>query len=98
MRMATRPRPPQTSRTRSELSPRGGMTSISVTSEPPFIDLYEDLLAPYGHVLVPSGDEFTPQAEIGAATGIEFGPRGLLTAVSEPVRRGGGSARVVRPK
>jgi gamma-glutamyltranspeptidase/glutathione hydrolase len=72
--------------------------TASVTSEPPFIDLYEDLLAPYGHVLVPSGDEFTPQAEIGAATGIEFGPRGLLTAVSEPVRRGGGSALVVRPK
>jgi gamma-glutamyltranspeptidase/glutathione hydrolase len=72
--------------------------SASVTSEPPFIDLYEDLLAPYRHVLVPSGDQFTPQAEIGAATGIEFGPKGLLTAVSEPVRRGGGSALVVRPK
>jgi gamma-glutamyltranspeptidase/glutathione hydrolase len=72
--------------------------TANVTSEPPFIDLYEDLLAPYGHVLVPSGDQFTPQAEIGAATGIEFGPKGLLTAVSEPVRRGGGSALVLRPK
>jgi len=70
----------------------------TVTAEPPFMDAYEDLLAPYGHVLVPSGDEFTPQAEIGAATGIEFGPRGLLTAVAEPDRRGGGSALVVRPK
>ena len=33
----------------------------------------------------------------GAATAIEFGPAGLLTAVSEPVRRGGGSALVVEP-
>ncbi len=72
--------------------------TATVTSEPPFIDAYEDLLAPYGHVLVKSGDEFTPLAEIGAATGIEFGPKGRLTAVSEPVRRGGGSALVVRPK
>ncbi len=72
--------------------------TATVTSEPPFIDAYEDLLTPYGHVLVKSGDEFTPLAEIGAATGIEFGPRGLLTAVSEPVRRGGGSALVVRPR
>ena len=72
--------------------------TATVTSEPPFIDAYEDLLAPYGHVLVKSGDEFTPLAEIGAATGIEFGPKGRLTAVSEPVRRGGGSALVVRPR
>jgi gamma-glutamyltranspeptidase / glutathione hydrolase len=72
--------------------------SATVTSEPPFIEAYEDLLTPYGHVLVKSGDEFTPQAEIGAATGIEFGKHGLLTAVAEPVRRGGGSALVVRPR
>ena len=50
-----------------------------------------------GHVLVPAGDAFTSAAEIGAATAIEFGPDGLLTAVSEPVRRGGGSALVVSP-
>ena len=36
--------------------------------------------------------------EIGAATAIEFGPGGLMTAVSEPERRGGGSARVVDPR
>ncbi len=35
--------------------------------------------------------------EIGAATAIEFGPGGLLTAVAEPTRRGGGSAAVVTP-
>jgi gamma-glutamyltranspeptidase/glutathione hydrolase len=37
--------------------------------------------------------------EIGAATGIEFTDRrgGRLLAAAEPVRRGGGSAMVVRP-
>jgi gamma-glutamyltranspeptidase / glutathione hydrolase len=40
---------------------------------------------------------FSPNPEIGAATGIEFlGGRRLLAA-AEPVRRGGGSAMVVRP-
>ena len=39
----------------------------------------------------------TSAAEIGAATAIEFRDGGLLVAVSEPVRRGGGSALVVRP-
>jgi gamma-glutamyltranspeptidase/glutathione hydrolase len=34
--------------------------------------------------------------EIGAATGILFGKRGKLTAAAESVRRGGGSAMVVR--
>ena len=36
-------------------------------------------------------------AEIGAATGIEFLPGGGFLAAAEPVRRGGGSAQVVRP-
>ena len=72
--------------------------TANVTSEPAFIDAYEDLLTPYGHTLVPAGDAFTSQAEIGAATGIEFRKRGRLIAVSEPVRRGGGSALVVRPR
>jgi gamma-glutamyltranspeptidase/glutathione hydrolase len=35
--------------------------------------------------------------EIGAATGIEFVGRHGLLAAAEPVRRGGGSALVVRP-
>jgi gamma-glutamyltranspeptidase / glutathione hydrolase len=34
-------------------------------------------------------------AEIGAATGIEFLPHGLVQVAAEPVRRGGGSAAVV---
>jgi gamma-glutamyltranspeptidase/glutathione hydrolase len=65
--------------------------TATVTSEPAFIDAYGGALAPYGHSLAS-----TP--EIGAAAGIEFGPDGLLTAVAEPVRRGGGSAMVVRPR
>nr|WP_155852846.1 gamma-glutamyltransferase [Arthrobacter sp. H14] len=68
-----------------------------VTAEPEFIDRYGALLAPFGHDLAASGDQFTSAAEIGAATAIEFGPNGLLTAVSEPTRRGGGSALVVHP-
>ncbi|MCW2822949.1 MAG: gamma-glutamyltransferase [Marmoricola sp.] len=66
------------------------------TAEPAFISAYEALLTPYGHKLKPAGDAFTSKAQIGAATAIEFGPHGRLTAVSEPVRRGGGSALVVR--
>ena len=80
-------------------APRGSQrNSATVTSEPAFIDAYEDALAPYGHELVPAGDAFTLQAEIGAATGIEFRKRGRMIAVAEPVRRGGGSALVVRPR
>ena len=38
----------------------------------------------------------TPQPEIGAVTGIEFLDRGRFLAAAEPIRRGGGSAAVVR--
>ncbi|GGF55483.1 gamma-glutamyltranspeptidase [Marmoricola endophyticus] len=75
-------------------SPRN---TADVSSEPAFIDEYGDALAAYGHHLVPAGDAFTSAAEIGAATAIGIGPDGRLTAVSEPVRRGGGSALVVNP-
>lgn len=71
--------------------------TATVTSEPAFLAEHETALEALGHDLVPSGDAFTSAAEIGAATAIEIGPRGRLTAVSEPVRRGGGSALVVRP-
>jgi gamma-glutamyltranspeptidase / glutathione hydrolase len=43
------------------------------------------------------GHSFTSTPEIGAATGIAFFPNGVLQAVAEPVRRGGGSAMVVEP-
>ncbi len=71
--------------------------SEKVTAEPAFIRAYGRLLEPFGHVLTtPTGSSPT-SSEIGAATAVEFGPRGRLTAVSEPSRRGGGSALVVRP-
>ena len=38
-----------------------------------------------------------PTPEIGAATGVEFLPDGRVVAAAEPVRRGGGSAAVVKP-
>ncbi len=72
--------------------------AASVSAEPEFIDTYGPLLTPFGHTFTRTGDQFTSAAEIGAATAIEFGPRGALTAVSEPRRRGGGSALVVQPR
>jgi len=41
---------------------------------------------------------FGTPAEIGAATAIEFLAGGRVIAAAEPVRRGGGSALVVRPR
>ena len=69
----------------------------AVTAEPAFIDRFGPALERYDHDLMLSGDAFTSASEIGAATAIGFGPRGRMTAVSEPTRRGGGSALVVRP-
>jgi gamma-glutamyltranspeptidase/glutathione hydrolase len=52
----------------------------------------QELLAVYGaRYRAPAGDE------IGALTAIEFKPGNRFRAVAEPVRRGGGSAMVVRP-
>ena len=50
------------------------------------------LTAQHGHAFGP------PQAEIGAVTGIEFLDHGRLLAAAEPVRRGGGSAMVVKDR
>jgi gamma-glutamyltranspeptidase/glutathione hydrolase len=69
----------------------------AVTAEPAFVEAYGPQLEAYGHVLEASGDAFSSAAEIGAATAIEIGPDGVLTAVAEPERRGGGSALVVDP-
>jgi len=71
--------------------------TAAVTAEPAFIDAFGPGLTALGHTLTASGDAFTSAAEIGAATAIGFGPRGRLTAVAEPERRGGGSAGVVKP-
>jgi gamma-glutamyltranspeptidase / glutathione hydrolase len=70
----------------------------AVSAEPEFITKYGPQLERRGHTLTPTGDQFTSASEIGAATAIEFGKRGRLVAVSEPTRRGGGSALVVSPR
>jgi gamma-glutamyltranspeptidase/glutathione hydrolase len=60
-------------------------------AEPDFLSAPEaDGLRALGHV-------FATTTEIGAATGVEFLPDGQVVAAAEPVRRGGGSAAVVRP-
>ena len=66
--------------------------TAATTAEPAFISSPEGqaLIRGYGH-------SFTPMAEIGAVTGLEFLPGGRVLAAAEPVRRGGGSAAVVRP-
>ncbi len=69
-----------------------------VVAEQSFINKYGPLLRPYGHKFSPAGAPGTSAAQIGAATAIGFGRHGLLTAVSEPTRRGGGSALVVHPR
>jgi gamma-glutamyltranspeptidase/glutathione hydrolase len=71
--------------------------TANVNAEQEFIDAYEAGLAPLGHKFAKSGDGFTPLPEIGAATAIEFKPDGRMVAAAEPVRRGGGSAMVVKP-
>ena len=72
--------------------------TASVTAEPAFIDKYgATLTSRFGHKLTPSGDSFTSASEIGAATAIEFLKDGRTLAAAEPVRRGGGSAMVVKP-
>ena len=77
--------------------PRGSQrNTAAVSAEPEFFVKYGALLTPLGHQLTPSGDKFTSASEIGAATAIAFKKRGYLVAVSEPRRRGGGSALVVR--
>jgi gamma-glutamyltranspeptidase/glutathione hydrolase len=78
-------------------APRASQRNMKdVTAEPAFIKKYGAKLKRFGHTFVLQGDAFTSKAEIGAATAIEFGRHGKLTAVSEPVRRGGGSALVVQ--
>src|SRR5918996_3164346 len=61
--------------------------TVSVQAEPGFP---RTELARLGHL-------FANNPEIGAATGVEFLDSGLLQAVAEPQRRGGGSAGVVIP-
>jgi gamma-glutamyltranspeptidase/glutathione hydrolase len=55
------------------------------------------LATPEAAALRARGHTLVAGAEIGAATAIEFLGDGKVLAVAEPVRRGGGSAMVVRP-
>jgi gamma-glutamyltranspeptidase / glutathione hydrolase len=73
-------------------SPRASQRNSATTiAEPGF--------APEKAGLQARGHTFgTDQAEIGAVTGIEFLPHGRFLAAAEPVRRGGGSAAVVKEK
>jgi gamma-glutamyltranspeptidase/glutathione hydrolase len=79
--------------------PRGSQRNPAPTATNPnsptapeqaFLDRYQTALAARGHT-------FSAAAEIGAATGIEFLRGGGFLAAAEPVRRGGGSAQVLRP-
>ncbi len=72
-------------------APRASQRNTAATAaEPAFI------ASPEAVALGDRGHTFTTMAEIGAATGIEFLAGGRLQAAAEPVRRGGGSALVVR--
>ena len=73
-------------------APRASQRNTALTTaEPAF------LATPEAAGLQALGQQFTPTDEIGAATGIAFLPGGLFQAAAEPVRRGGGSAMVVKP-
>ncbi len=79
-------------------APRASQRNTAdVTAEQAFIDAYGAQLRRYGHTFVVPGPAGSSASEIGAATGIEFRRGGQVVAVAEPVRRGGGSALVVRP-
>jgi gamma-glutamyltranspeptidase / glutathione hydrolase len=76
-------------------APRASQRNREATeAEQAFIDSPEGqaLASSYGHVF-----EVPDAEEIGAATGLELGRHGRVLAAAEPVRRGGGSAAVVRP-
>ncbi|WP_406111592.1 gamma-glutamyltransferase [Kitasatospora purpeofusca] len=74
-------------------APRASQRNTAATqAEPAFLALPERArLEALGHV-------FASTPEIGAATGVERLPDGRWVAAAEPVRRGGGSAAVVRPE
>jgi gamma-glutamyltranspeptidase / glutathione hydrolase len=65
--------------------------TAAVQAEPAF------LASPEAPELTALGHVLAPNPEIGAATGVEFLPDGRVVAAAEPVRRGGGSAAVVKP-
>ncbi|MGW2371455.1 gamma-glutamyltransferase [Kitasatospora sp. NPDC001683] len=73
-------------------APRASQRNTAATqAEPGFLAL------PERAELEALGQKFAGGGEIGAATGVERLPDGRWVAAAEPVRRGGGSAAVVRP-
>jgi gamma-glutamyltranspeptidase/glutathione hydrolase len=64
--------------------------TVANLAEADFISQYADDLAPYGQGLTQTG-------EIGAAAAIEVDADGLMIAVAEPERRGGGTGLVLEP-
>jgi gamma-glutamyltranspeptidase / glutathione hydrolase len=67
--------------------------TAAVQAEPAFLASPEAAgLRALGHTFATASPP-----EIGAATGVEFLPNGQVVAAAEPVRRGGGSAAVVKP-
>ncbi|GAA1795304.1 gamma-glutamyltransferase [Agromyces lapidis] len=64
--------------------------TAAVAAEPAFRAAYEVALTAYGHT-------FSTSSEIGAVAAIEVDADGLMTAVAEPVRRGGGTGLVAEP-
>lgn len=74
-------------------APRASQRNTAQTSaEPAFI------ASPEAQALRGRGHLFTSTPEIGAATAIEFLDDDRVLAAAEPVRRGGGSARVELPR
>jgi gamma-glutamyltranspeptidase/glutathione hydrolase len=74
-------------------NPRASQRNTTTTSaEPAFIGSAE------AGALVARGHRFASTPEIGAATALEFLHGNRVLAAAEPVRRGGGTALVVRPK
>ncbi|MET7461125.1 gamma-glutamyltransferase family protein [Nonomuraea sp. NPDC005501] len=72
-------------------APRASQRNTAQTqAEPAFLQAHQSELEARRH-------SFASVAEIGAATALEFTGKGRVKAVAEPVRRGGGSALVVRP-
>jgi gamma-glutamyltranspeptidase/glutathione hydrolase len=70
--------------------------TLDVFAEQAFLDRYRTALEARGHTFQLFAGP--PVGQIGAATALEILRPGLVRAVAEPVRRGGGSALVVRPR
>ncbi|HEX2111991.1 MAG TPA: gamma-glutamyltransferase [Gaiellaceae bacterium] len=66
--------------------------TATVSAEPAFIS------SPDGAALAALGHRYTTSAEIGATTGIDFQPGGVMQAAAEATRRGGGSAMAIGPR